>query len=215
MTKRDFATEAALSRWLSSAAPKCLIAGVAGDDRRGSILSLQGGQVGEHFGVGPVLWADDLAVDAALAVDDIGFWIHGGAIRESDFFRRVAEGGEPDIVGLQEIVVGALIIVQANAQDRSAERTDALLQLIERRRFLDAGRAPGGPEIEDDDLAAKVRKPGGFSIEGELKVFFRISAQARLALTIVGIGEQGNKPGNEEHDQRRFEIPSQTLFMPL
>jgi hypothetical protein len=55
--------------------------------------------------------------------------------------------------------------------------------------FVNARRAPGGPEIQQDDLAAKVRKARGLAVEGVGKVFGGASAEAGFALAVVGPGE--------------------------
>ena len=181
----------------------------------GLILLLQGDDVGEHFGIGPILRTDDLAVDAALTVDDVGFGVHRGAVSEGNFFRGVSKRGEGDIVCFQEIIVGVLVVVEADAEDGPADRTDAFLQLVERRGFLNAGRAPRGPEIQHNDLAAVVGKLYGFSVKRELEILFGMSAKAGLALTIIGVSEQGNESSDKEDDQRRGEILFQSLFKPL
>jgi hypothetical protein len=87
------------------------------------------------------LRADDLPVNFAIAVDYIGFGIHGGAVRKRRLLGRVAIGGIVDMVGFEEIEIGVLIIVEANAQDGTAERCDTLLQLDKGRGLVDTGRA--------------------------------------------------------------------------
>lgn len=114
---------------------------------------------------GPILGADDFAFDAALAIDEISFGEAGSAVVCGDGFGIVAESGEGDAVVFEEGLVGLGIVVNGDAEDYAALRRDFGLKLIERRSFVDAGRAPSGPEIEDDDFAAQVREMRGFAIE--------------------------------------------------
>jgi len=87
-----------------------------------------GVEVGEHVGAGPVLGTDDFAVDAAVAVDDVGFGVHGGAVVERDLLGGVAVGGEADLVSAEKIVVGGLVVVNADAEDGGALGRDAALE---------------------------------------------------------------------------------------
>src|ERR1700733_9914241 len=96
---------------------------------------------------GPVLGADDFAFDAALAIDEIGFGEAGSAVIGCDCFGIVAEGGEDDAIIFEEGLVGLRVIVDGDAENDAAFRSDFGLELIERGSFVDAGRAPGGPEI--------------------------------------------------------------------
>ena len=105
------------------------------------------------------------------------------------------------MVRVEEIFVGSRVVVHAYAEDGAAERRDAVLQLIEGLRFFHAGRAPGGPEIQEHDFAAKVGEVGGLAVERESEVFCRGSAQAGLTLTIVGAREKEEKSRNEGEHQ--------------
>jgi len=105
------------------------------------------------------------------------------------------------VVSVEEIVVGLLVFVHADAEDGAAERRDAVLQLIEGLRFFHAGRAPSSPEIQEHDFAAKVGKMRGLAVERESKVFCGGSAQAGLTLAIVGAREQEEKSRNEGEHQ--------------
>ena len=135
------------------------------------------------------------------AGDHVSVGIHGGAVGERDLFGGVAIGGESDVVGVKEIFVGLRVVVDADAEDGAAERRDAVLQLVQGLRFFDAGRAPGGPEIEEHDFAAKVGEMGGFAIEREGEVPGGGSAQTRLTLAIIGAREQEEKSRNEGEHQ--------------
>src|SRR5271155_5121679 len=128
-----------------------------GKRRWAGLLGIDDGfEVGHHIGAGPILGADDFAVDAAVAIDDVGFRVHGGAVVEGDLLGGVTEGGEGEGGGFEEVVVGGGVVVHADADDGGAEWGDALLEGVEGGGFIDAGRAPGGPEIQQHDLAAEV-----------------------------------------------------------
>ena len=63
--------------------------------QRGALLFVQQGiQVRHHFGAGPILRADDFAVDAAVAVDDVGSGIIDGAVVRSIFFEGSRKVGK-------------------------------------------------------------------------------------------------------------------------
>src|SRR5262250_448201 len=115
---------------------------------KGLLAFQQGVEIGGHIGAGPVLGADDLAIDASVAVDDVRVGIHRRAVGQRDFPGCVAISRKGEIVSLAKIFVGGFIVVDADAEDGAAHRLDTTLQLIERRGFVDAWRAPSGPEIQ-------------------------------------------------------------------
>lgn len=170
------------------------------------LLFQEGIEVLRHFRAGPVLAANDFAVDVARAVDDVGVGEHRGAIIGGDLARGVARSGEAHVVSLQEIVIGGLVVVDADAKDRAAKRRDLLLQLIQRRRFVDARRAPGGPEIQHDDAASQVRKVRRLAIERESEILCGLAVEARFALAIVGMSEYSQKARDENEREASFEF---------
>ena len=170
------------------------------------LLGEEGIDVGEHGGAGPVLGTDDFAVDAAVAANDVCIGIHGGAIRKRDRFGRVAEGGEIDIVGVQEFLVNIRIFVHADAEDGAATRLDLLLELIQRGRFVNAGRAPSGPEIEQNDAATQIGKMSGLAVEGEREIMLGRAAQAGFAVTIVRMRERRHEGDDEGESHGGLDI---------
>ena len=113
-----------------------------------------------------MLEADDFAGDFAMAVDDVRFGDHGGAVGLGDggavfFGGGIAIGGEADVLVLEEFSVGGVVFVGRNAQDQGVTRGDVPLETLQGGGFLDAGLAPGAPEIEDDDFAAIVGEMDG------------------------------------------------------
>jgi hypothetical protein len=109
-----------------------------------------------HIGAGPILGADDFAIDATIAVYDVGVGIHRGSVLGRDFLRSVAVVGIEETVGGEELAIGFVVIIHADAEDGAATRRDSLLQQIQGGRFVDARRAPGGPEIQQHNFAAEI-----------------------------------------------------------
>jgi len=59
-------------------------------------------------------------------------------------------------VVFDELAVGVLVDVDADGDDGDSLGLHAALHFDEGGDFFDAGSAPGGPEVEDDDLSAKL-----------------------------------------------------------
>jgi len=87
-------------------------------------------EVSGQVGAGPILGTDNFAVDAAFAVDNVGVRVHGGTVREWDFFGQVAIIRIGEMVGREEIPVGILVVVDADAKNGAAARRYPLLQEI-------------------------------------------------------------------------------------
>ena len=67
----------------------------------------------------------------------------------------------------QEIAVGLLVLVDADAEHHHARLApSAAGTALSDGSFLDAGRAPGGPEIQHQQLAAEVRRRDGAAVVG-------------------------------------------------
>jgi hypothetical protein len=120
--------------------------------------------IGYEFGAVPVLLAADFAVDFAVGVDDVGFGVEIGAVIFGDFFSGIAIIREGNVVFGEKFFVGGGIFVDADSEDGAAVRRDFILQSDERINFGDAGRAPRGPEIQDDNFSAEIAEVRGFSI---------------------------------------------------
>jgi hypothetical protein len=70
----------------------------------------------------------------------------------------IAHGKEIDFVQAQKTVIGVAVDVHTHAHHGDAFGAQALLELDQRRHFLDAGRTPGGPEVQHQNLALEVVK---------------------------------------------------------
>jgi hypothetical protein len=78
-------------------------------------------------------------------------------------------------------------------------RGDVLLETVEAGGFFDAGLAPGAPEIEDDDFAAKVGEVRGFAVESEREVAGFAAGDGGFALAVAGQRE-GQDHGGGDRD---------------
>ena len=100
----------------------------------------------------------------------------------------------------EESAVGGFVFIDRDAKDDAVARGDALLKLDEGGGFFDARRAPGGPEIKDDDFSLILLEAGGLAVgERELDIFSGFSGHGGFALAIVGEGEKVNDAEGESH----------------
>src|SRR5712691_6641854 len=86
-------------------------------------------EVREHFRRVPLLKADEFARDLAVAIDDVGFRIHRGAVGLGD--RRmiissswITVGGKYHPLVAQKSLVSSGVLVGSNAQDHAVARCD-------------------------------------------------------------------------------------------
>ena len=91
-----------------------------------------------------------------MAIDDVGFRPAEGAVEVDGFAGFVAHGDHVDAVVFEEFVIGGIVGVDADGEDDHSFIFHACRHADEGGSFFDAGRAPGGPEIEHDDLTAKL-----------------------------------------------------------
>ena len=61
---------------------------------RGGFGGHERAQVGDHFRAGPILRADNFAVELAVRGNDVRFGIDRRAVRSGDLLRRIEVGGE-------------------------------------------------------------------------------------------------------------------------
>ncbi len=149
----------------------------------------EGENVIDEFVAGPVLRAHDFAGDAAIGADNVGFGPHLGAVGGGDILGGIAESGEDYFVLLEKLFVGGGVFVNADAEDSGAARLDAELERVEGSDFVDAGRAPGSPEIENDHFAAEIGEVLGFAVELHGEIVGASTGNGWLTLTIRGRGE--------------------------
>jgi hypothetical protein len=159
----------------------------------GELGSGGGGELLEEvddLGAGPVLGADELAAKLAVLVDDVGFGIAEGAVEGVRCLGAVADGEEVDVVAVEEGLVGGGVCVCADAEDLDLRQL--VLEGDEAGELLEAGSAPGSPEIEDDDAAAEVGEVDGAGVvgDGELRGELADLVGAAAAVAAGGGGQE-------------------------
>lgn len=113
----------------------------------------------------------------------------------------VADGEEVDFVVGEETVIGVAVDVDTDAHDGDTFVLETLLELDEGRHFLDAGRAPGGPEIQNQNLALKVAEVN-FAVGILHDEFGGGGPDVRRTGATVAAGEEqgkGEKNGGASH----------------
>ena len=103
----------------------------------------------------PIDGPDELAAQHTLAVDDVGLGKLEGSVKVVALLVGIAHGEQVDVVLFEKILVGALVGVDADRHHLHTLALHLLLHLHQRRHFFDAGRTPGGPEIQHHHFAAK------------------------------------------------------------
>src|SRR6266404_749582 len=134
----------------------------------GLVLSEEGVEVGAHIGGIPFLRADDFAGDFAVAVHDVGFGDHGGAIGKSDrgatvFRAGITIIGEGYALVDNELGEGVRVFVGSYAEHQAVAGLDVFVKAVQGRGFRNARLAPTGPEIEDDDFSAQIGQMAGLA----------------------------------------------------
>lgn len=115
-------------------------------------LQLKVSEVVEDFRVGPVLWADEFAADFTLAVNDICLRGAGSTEGQIALLGFIVDGEKVDLVVGEELMIGGGFIVKVHPENDDLRHL--LLERIEGGKLFQAGGAPGGPEIENNDSAA-------------------------------------------------------------
>jgi len=155
----------------------------------------------DDFRLAPVHGSDEFSAHDSFAIDDVGLWVFEGAIEIAALVIGVADGEEIDFVAGQEAVVGVAVDVHAHTYDGEAFGSHPPLEVDQGRHLLDAGGAPGRPEIQDQNLALKVVKVN-FAIGVLHGEFGGGSANVRRAGAAVTTGEQDRdyeKDGQASH----------------
>jgi hypothetical protein len=182
-----------------------------GENRRGLFLREDVVDGVGHLRAGPILRADQFADDSAFAVDDVGVWVHYGAVGGRDFFRDVAKIRIVHGVLLEKFLEELVGVVDADADDGAAEGLNALLEGNKRIGFFHAGRAGGEPKIEEDDFAAEVGKVHWLAVNGEREIRGCGAGEARLALAVVGRDEKIEQGRDEKKDECCEEFAFQSI----
>src|SRR5580698_5683641 len=120
----------------------------------------------DHLLRRPVGLAHDLFNHLAVGVDQIALGDLNGAIPWFYLDRRISRSHIRNVKTGQKILIRFRIFVLTHAEDHEALRPERALQQIERWDFLHTGRAPGGPEVEDEKLAAELVRGNSSAVVG-------------------------------------------------
>ncbi len=111
-------------------------------------------QVFHDFRPRPVHGFDELPPDDAAGVNNVSLREHFRSVESIALLFRIADREQIYAIKAQEAVIGLGVLVHTDGQD-----VDSVFELglhgNQRGHFLDAWRAPGSPEVQDDHLAVK------------------------------------------------------------
>jgi hypothetical protein len=155
---------------------------------------------GADFWAGPVLGADELAADYAFAVDDVGFRPHVGVEEICGGLLGVADGDEVDVAAKQEAGVGVGVLVDADGEDGEAGLV--VVEFEKRWQFDDAGLAPSGPEVEQDDLAAITGEVDGGCAVGYGEIGGGLAGLGGMGAAVAG-GDKGQREKEKDGEESR------------
>jgi hypothetical protein len=111
-------------------------------------------EIVHDLGAGPVLWADELAADFSLTIDDVGFRRTGGAEGQIALLGFVVNGEQIDVIVDEVLAVSVDIVIEIDTEND--ELRHLLLEIDERGELFEAGSAPGSPEVENYYFAAVI-----------------------------------------------------------
>ena len=146
-------------------------------------------QVVDDFGAGPVLGGDEFAAEDSVAVDDVGLGDLDGAVEFGDLLVGVADGEQVDVVAGEEVLVGGGVLVPGDGDN--VELGHLALESEETGKLFDAGGTVGGPEVEQDDVAAELAEVGGVGTVGDGELGRGSGDVARVAASVAAGGECG------------------------
>ena len=117
----------------------------------------------------------------------------------------VADGEEVDVILLEEVLVDVGVFVHADGDDGDLGKD--LLHGEEAGQLVDAGGAPGSPEVEDDDVAAEFAEVDGAGGVGDDELWGWVADVSGVVSAVA----TGNEKYCEEetcpncaHDRLRF-----------
>src|SRR5712692_5955346 len=196
------------SKWNLHTTCTRAICSTGGKEALLSVAAQQGLQVGNQLGAVPVLRPDDFPCDPPVAVDDVGFRVHEGAVMRGNLLRGIAVGGEADLVFPQKVFIRGGVFIHADPQHHAALRAELPVQPAERSHLGNAGRTPGGPEVEHDDPSAQVHESRGVPVQFEREIGRLAARDARLALAVAG-----RRKDQHDRHRRAEREPAEQFFL--
>ncbi len=113
---------------------------------------------GRDAGVLPIHGADEFFGHPAILVDDVCFGELECSVAVGEGAVRVAEDRKREVLASGKVLQGSSIRVHADAQHGYTLLAHGFGELLEAGSLLDAGRAPGGPEVQHHHLARVIVK---------------------------------------------------------
>lgn len=170
------------------------------------LACLETPQVVPDLRVGPVGCANKLAADNAVAVDDIGFRPHVGVKEACGTLIWIANRDQVNVAIADEVGVGAGVLIDTDS-DNGDIRVFAM-ELEKRRQFFHAGTAPGGPEVEQNDLAPIVGKMDGRVTvrDGKVRCDFTSLGRVRTAVAPRDHGQGHERKQSKEAKKAHLSI---------
>ena len=110
---------------------------------------------------------------------------------------RVAHGDQIDVAADEEAVVGVQVLVNAHSQ--YGDIRAIMLKLNQGRHFLDTWRAPGCPEVEQDDAAAVTGQVNGSGPIGNGEVRGDLACLGGMRASVASL-QKGQRRENGERD---------------
>src|SRR3954453_18800034 len=105
---------------------------------------------------------------------------------------------------IQEVLVLLSVLVDAHSHNPDARSRKLLLKPVQGWNLLDAGRAPGGPEVQDQYFAAKGRWGNGVSsIGSDCEIRSRSALLCRGIPQTIGNYADKGRDQDEEQDTKR------------
>jgi hypothetical protein len=117
---------------------------------------LQAFQKGPNLGIRPVRIPDHLAPDIPLAVDDVRLRPTIGPIQLRHPLVRIAHRVDANVIPRKKPAIGARVRIDAHRDNRDIR--PVAVQLLQRRRLLDARWTLAPPQVQQNHLAPIVRK---------------------------------------------------------
>lgn len=157
-------------------------------------------QVVSELRAGPDLRADEFAAKHAAAINHVGFRISGGSVK----FGRVMGGityGHNAGHGMRskKVGIGGGVIIVTDGKDNHLRVL--LSQGDQRGQFLTAGAAPGGPEVQDDEVALVAAEAYGLRTVSDGEVWRGLAELLGFGAAVAtGGGKQEHRQGGKRDD---------------
>jgi hypothetical protein len=155
-------------------------------------LDLKLAQEIHDLGLAPFHRADKLAANDPIAIDDVGLRPLESTVEVAGFLVRITYRWKVYLIVFQELMIGIAIDVYAHSEDSYPLVLEALLQLDQRRHFLNTRRAPRSPEVEEYDLSVEVAQ-GDFAVGVLDRELGRGGADSRWPGAAIAAGQQNRK----------------------